>query len=37
VSGPSVRPLELRSDCGAVFLAGDVGPFAPYLPSGAYL
>jgi GNAT superfamily N-acetyltransferase len=29
--------LELRSDCGAVFLAGDVGPFAPYLPSGSYL
>jgi hypothetical protein len=29
--------LELRSDCGAVCLAGDVGPFAPYLPSGAYL
>jgi hypothetical protein len=29
--------LELRSDGGAVFLAGDVGPFAPYLPSGAYL
>jgi len=29
--------LELRFDVGAVFLAGDVGPFAPYLPSGAYL
>jgi hypothetical protein len=29
--------LELRSDLGAVFLTGDVGPFAPYLPSGAYL
>jgi GNAT superfamily N-acetyltransferase len=29
--------LELRSDGGAVFLGGDVGPFAPYLPSGAYL
>jgi predicted N-acetyltransferase YhbS len=28
--------LDLRMD-GAVFLAGDVGPFAPYLPSGAYL
>jgi len=28
--------LELRMD-GAVFLSGDVGPFAPYLPSGAYL
>jgi GNAT superfamily N-acetyltransferase len=29
--------LELRMDIGAVFLAGDVGPFAPYVPSGAYL
>ena len=29
--------LELRNDVGAVFLAGDVGPFGPYLPSGAYL
>jgi GNAT superfamily N-acetyltransferase len=29
--------LELRCDVGAVFLGGDVGPFAPYLPSGAYL
>jgi GNAT superfamily N-acetyltransferase len=29
--------LELHSDGGAVFLAGDVGPFTPYLPSGAYL
>jgi GNAT superfamily N-acetyltransferase len=29
--------LELRMDLGAVFLAGDVGPFEPYLPSGAYL
>jgi GNAT superfamily N-acetyltransferase len=28
--------LELSSD-GAVFLCGDVGPFQPYLPSGAYL
>jgi GNAT superfamily N-acetyltransferase len=28
--------LDLRLD-GAVFLDGDVGPFAPYLPSGAYL
>jgi hypothetical protein len=24
-------------DLGAVFLAGDVGPFEPYLPSGASL
>jgi GNAT superfamily N-acetyltransferase len=29
--------LDLRFDCGAVFTAGDVGPFRPYLPSGAYL
>ena len=29
--------LELRMDLGAVFVAGDVGPFRPYLPSGAYL
>jgi GNAT superfamily N-acetyltransferase len=29
--------LELRMDLGAVFLGGDVGPFQPYLPSGAYL
>jgi GNAT superfamily N-acetyltransferase len=28
--------LELSND-GAVFLGGDVGPFRPYLPSGAYL
>jgi GNAT superfamily N-acetyltransferase len=29
--------LELRVDVGGLFLGGDVGPFAPYLPSGAYL
>jgi len=29
--------LELTTDSGAVFLDGDVGPFAPYLPSGAFL
>jgi GNAT superfamily N-acetyltransferase len=29
--------LELRNDVGAVFVGGDVGPFTPYLPSGAYL
>jgi GNAT superfamily N-acetyltransferase len=29
--------LELKADLGGVFLGGDVGPFAPYLPSGAYL
>jgi hypothetical protein len=28
--------LEL-SNSGAVYLRGDVGPFRPYLPSGAYL
>jgi hypothetical protein len=29
--------LELRADIGPVWLGGDVGPFAPYLPSGAFL
>ncbi|WP_037408815.1 GNAT family N-acetyltransferase [Candidatus Solirubrobacter pratensis] len=29
--------LELRTDTGPVFTGGDVGPFAPYLPSGAFL
>ena len=32
--------LEARMELavrGAVFLRGDTGPFAPYLPSGAYL
>jgi GNAT superfamily N-acetyltransferase len=29
--------LELRTGAGAVFHDGDVGPFAPYLPSGAFL
>jgi GNAT superfamily N-acetyltransferase len=29
--------LELEPDCGCVFTGGDVGPFTPYLPSGAYL
>jgi GNAT superfamily N-acetyltransferase len=29
--------LELRANAGCVFLGGDVGPFRPYLPSGAYL
>ena len=28
--------LSLTND-GAVFVRGDVGPFRPYLPSGAYL
>jgi hypothetical protein len=29
--------LELRAGGGAIFLDGEVGPFRPYLPSGAYL
>ena len=29
--------LDLQADCGCVFIGGDVGPFSPYLPSGAYL
>ena len=29
--------LELRLDAGAMFTSGDVGPFTPYLPSGAFL
>jgi GNAT superfamily N-acetyltransferase len=29
--------LELRTGHGAVFTDGDVGPFHPYLPNGAYL
>ena len=29
--------MQLTTDSGAVFLGGDVGPFAPYLPSGAFL
>jgi hypothetical protein len=29
--------LDLRADAGCVFTRGDVGPFWPYLPSGAYL
>ena len=29
--------LDLRSDQGAVFTGGDVGPFTPYIPNGAYL
>ena len=29
--------LELLARSGAVFLGGDLGPFRPYLPSGAYL
>ena len=36
--GPCLEAgLELRSEGGAVFVGGDVGPFTPYLPSGAYL
>ena len=29
--------LSLDADEGCVFIGGDVGPFSPYLPSGAYL
>jgi GNAT superfamily N-acetyltransferase len=29
--------LELSTNAGAVFVDGDVGPFRPYLPSGAFL
>ncbi len=29
--------LDLQADCGCVFTGGDVGPFSPYVPSGAYL
>jgi hypothetical protein len=29
--------MELRTDIGAIMAGGDVGPFFPYLPSGAYL
>jgi hypothetical protein len=29
--------LRLDAEEGCVFTGGDVGPFSPYLPSGAYL
>jgi hypothetical protein len=29
--------LQLTTNAGPVFTGGDVGPFHPYLPSGAYL
>jgi len=29
--------LQLRAGWGALFTGGDVGPFTPYLPSGAFL
>ena len=29
--------LDLQAECGCVYLAGDVGPFSPYIPNGAYL
>ncbi|MBE2316870.1 GNAT family N-acetyltransferase [Solirubrobacter sp. CPCC 204708] len=29
--------LELRAGTGGVFVSGEVGPFRPYLPSGAFL
>ena len=31
------RPGSSSSSAARVFLRGDVGPFRPYLPSGAYL
>ena len=29
--------LELSVDIGPVFIDGDVGPFSPYIPGGAFL
>jgi GNAT superfamily N-acetyltransferase len=29
--------LELRAEAGTVFADGEIGPFRPYLPSGAFL
>jgi GNAT superfamily N-acetyltransferase len=29
--------MQLRAGAGALFTGGDVGPFTPYLPSGAFL
>ncbi len=29
--------LDLRADAGTVFTDGEIGPFRPYLPSGAFL
>jgi GNAT superfamily N-acetyltransferase len=29
--------LDLRADAGTVFADGEIGPFRPYLPSGAFL
>jgi GNAT superfamily N-acetyltransferase len=29
--------MDLRTDIGAIMSGGDVGPFHPYLPNGAYL
>lgn len=29
--------LDLHTDTGVLFLGGEVGPFAPYIPSGAFL
>jgi GNAT superfamily N-acetyltransferase len=29
--------LQLRAEGGPVFTGGDVGPFSPYIPSGAFL
>ena len=29
--------LDVQVATGVVFLGGDVGPFSPYIPSGAFL
>jgi hypothetical protein len=29
--------VDLFTGTGVVFLGGDVGPFSPYIPSGAFL
>jgi hypothetical protein len=29
--------LDLLADAGTVFTDGEIGPFRPYLPSGAFL
>jgi GNAT superfamily N-acetyltransferase len=35
--GLGIRAGLAISTCGPIFVRGDVGPMAPYLPSGAYL
>ena len=29
--------LSLVTDCGPIFVRGEIGPMAPFLPSGAFL